>query len=331
MENNFFEDIFDAFNHQKVLIIGDVMLDAYDWGKVERISPEAPVPIINITDSEYRLGGAANVALNIQALGATPILCALVGSDAEGNELKNLLLNKNMPIGGIIVSNERVTTVKRRILAGSQHLLRIDKETTKEASILEQGLLLDKIEALLINCHVVVFEDYDKGVITPNIIAKVVNWCKVLNIPIAVDPKKRNFLAYEGVTLFKPNLKELKEGLKIDFDVNAIGELETAVNHLDNQIQAQKYLITLSENGVFIKTESNTHRIPAHLREIADVSGAGDSVIATAALCLALNLPDIMIAQISNLAGGLVCEHVGVVPVIKSNLLIESKTLLTIN
>lgn len=321
-------EIFDAFNNKKVLIIGDIMLDAYDWGKVERISPEAPVPIINLTEREYRLGGAANVALNIQALGAIPVLCALVGKDIDGKELMNLLTSLKMTVEGIVTSEERVTTVKRRILAGYQHLLRIDNESTKFATDSEKPELLKKIKSQLSDCDVVIFEDYDKGVITPEIISTVVQWCKEQNIPVAVDPKKRNFLDYKGVTLFKPNLKELKEGLKIDFNVKDPNQLEAAVNELHSHLGSDKYLITLSERGVFIKSDLDSFHIQAHLREIADVSGAGDSVIATAALCLALGLSDQLIAQLSNLAGGLVCEHVGVVPINKQEFKIEAEILI---
>jgi rfaE bifunctional protein kinase chain/domain len=319
------ESVFEAFSELKVLIIGDVMVDAYDWGRVERISPEAPVPIINIQNRENRLGGAANVALNIQALGATPILCAVIGDDLDGLELKNLLLTANMSTDGIVISKERLTTVKRRVIAGSQHLLRIDTETDKVLSNTEETNLINKIKAIIPKVDVVIFEDYDKGVITENIIKEVVAICQKHNIPTTVDPKKRNFLNYKNVNLFKPNLKELKEGLKIDLKQATIDEINKAVLQLDTILLAQKYLITLSEKGVLFHQGGNHIHINAHVREIADVSGAGDTVISVASLCLALGLPNQVLAELANLSGGLVCEHVGVVPINKKDLLVEAK------
>ncbi len=320
-------EIFNAFNNLKVLIIGDVMVDAYDWGKVERISPEAPVPVIHLTKRENRLGGAANVALNIQALGAKPILCAAIGEDLDGDDFLALLADQKMDTEGIIRSKSRVTTTKRRVIAGAQHILRIDNETDKLLNNEDKKALLTKIKTLVATADVVIFEDYDKGVISEDVIAETVALCKSKNIPIAVDPKKRNFLNYKGVTLFKPNLKELKEGLKIDFNPDSIDELTDAVNQLNAQLGADNYFITLSERGVYIQSIKEKNHIPAHLREISDVSGAGDTVISTAALCLALGLPNKLLAEIANLSGGLVCEYVGVVPVNKENLQKEAERL----
>lgn len=327
MKYNSIAEIFSAFNKLKVLIIGDVMVDAYDWGKVERISPEAPVPVIHLTKRENRLGGAANVALNVQALGATPILCAVIGNDLDGKDLKNLLLQSQMPTDGIVESNLRPTTVKRRVLAGSQHLLRIDNETDKPLFDEEEKLVLERISKLIAGVDVVIFEDYDKGVITPNIIKATVELCHKNNIPCAVDPKKRNFLSYQGVTLFKPNLKELKEGLKIEFNPDKLEELTGAVNQLNEKLGAENYFITLSERGVYIQSAKEKLHIKAHLREISDVSGAGDTVISTASLCLALGLPNRLLAELANLSGGLVCEHIGVVPIDKQKLQSEAERL----
>ncbi len=321
------KDVFEAFNNLKVLIIGDVMVDAYDWGKVERISPEAPVPIIHLEKRENRLGGAANVALNIQALGAKPILCAAIGNDLDGDDFLKLLENQKMDNSGIVRSQSRVTTTKRRVIAGTQHILRIDNETDKPLNTEDKKAILLKIKELATKVDVVIFEDYDKGVISEDIIAETVALCKAQNIPIAVDPKKRNFLHYKGVTLFKPNLKELKEGLKIDFNPDSATELKAAVNQLNEKLGAENYFITLSERGVYIQSSAETHHISAHLREISDVSGAGDTVISTASLCLALGLPNKFLAELANLSGGLVCEFVGVVPIEKDKLLKEAERL----
>jgi rfaE bifunctional protein kinase chain/domain len=323
-----FDQLFENFNQQRVLIIGDVMIDSYLWGKVERISPEAPVPVLNLQKREQRLGGAANVALNVQALGATPILCAVIGKDVEGDQLLNLLTQNNLSTEGIIQSAHRVTTIKHRIIAASQHVLRIDAEVDTEISSEERDLLLAKISTLLKDTNVVIFEDYDKGVIGETLIGETVKLTKALGIPTVVDPKKRNFMHYHGVSLFKPNLKELKEGLKADFKGILLEDVKAAVAELKSKLSLEGALITLSEHGVYIDAQNEQVQIPAHKREIADVSGAGDTVVSVAALCVALNLNPSLVAGLSNLAGGIVCEHVGVVPIDKAVLKSEAIRLL---
>lgn len=322
-----FNQVFEEFKSQKVLIIGDVMVDAYVWGSVERISPEAPVPIVRSTKRDYRLGGAANVALNILGLGAEPILCAVVGEDDGAKKVFDRLKASGISKAGIIESKDRPTTVKTRVLSGHQHIVRVDEETDRILSKEEERNLIAKIDKLLPTCHVVIFEDYDKGVISKAIIEHTVALAKKHNISTVVDPKKRNFLDYKGTTLFKPNLKELKEGLKLEFDKNNQEEVEKAVDTLINQLNSSGSLITLSEKGVFINYKNEKHHIPAHLREISDVSGAGDTVISIAALCVALQLSPLVIAALSNLGGGLVCEHIGVVPIDKNDLLQEANKL----
>jgi rfaE bifunctional protein kinase chain/domain len=321
------EEIFQAFDLLKVLVIGDVMIDSYLWGRVDRISPEAPVPILNVQKREIRLGGAANVALNVQALGAIPILCAVVGNDLDGKNFQQLLSDNKLSSEGIVFSEERITTIKHRIISGSHHMLRVDQETDKEITSNEKKKLLEKITALLPGIDVIIFEDYDKGVLNEEVISSVIKQAKAMNIPTIVDPKKRNFLHYNGATLFKPNKKEMKEGLKIDNDLNDLKEIEKSVQLLKEKMQLDGVLITLSEQGVYIHDEEEKVHLPAHVRKISDVSGAGDTVVSTAALCLALGLPAKTIAAFSNLAGGLVCEQVGVVPIEKKKLLEEAKKL----
>ncbi|CAN5285970.1 D-glycero-beta-D-manno-heptose-7-phosphate kinase [soil metagenome] len=318
-------DVFSKFNDLKVLIIGDVMVDAYIWGAVERISPEAPVPIINVLKRDYRLGGAANVALNIMALGAQPVLCSLIGKDDYGKRLLHLLEEKGMTSEGIVASTFRQTTIKARVIAAHQHVVRIDDESDAPANQQEEIELLDKIEMLLSDCQVVIFEDYDKGVITPGIIEKVVAMSKQRGIPTVVDPKKRNFLHYQNVTLFKPNLKELREGLKIEIDAKDQSSVNHAVEQVKKRLGVEGVMLTLSEHGVFIDYKNSKLRIPAHIRAIADVSGAGDTVISIAALCVALNLDSEKVGALSNLGGGLVCQHVGVVPIDREELLQEAR------
>ncbi len=319
-------ELFNRFNDLNVLIIGDVMIDSYYWGSVNRISPEAPVPVVAVNKKEYRLGGAANVALNIQALGGTPHLCSVIGNEIDADILSSLLEKQNMSGDGIIRSNERITTVKTRVIGNNHQMIRVDSETDKniDSTLTEQ--LFSKISEILDakKIDVIIFEDYDKGVITPALIEKVVNLAKQKNIPTTVDPKKRNFLDYKNVTLFKPNLKELCEGLKIEIERNNISEVEKGIDELEKILHAKISFITLSENGVFIKNNQSKHHIKAHIRDIADVSGAGDTVISVASMILACEQPLEVIAELSNLAGGLVCEKVGVVPIQKEDLLKEA-------
>ena len=307
------------------MVIGDVMLDSYWWGNVERISPEAPVPIVHTRRKEYRLGGAANVALNLKRLGAEPIICSVIGRDADGEILLRLLGNENISTDGIIASDLRPTTVKTRILSGKNQLLRIDIEednllNDKEASKLESG-----ISDILQTADLIIFEDYDKGVISQSLIEDVIKKATDLKIPVAVDPKKRNFMAYKGVKLFKPNLRELSEGLKIDLNTTSdINEVAEAAKLLQDKLLIDYVMITLSEKGIYLSDKNGaSHQIPAHVRDIYDVSGAGDTVISVAALALLANVSSDIVAALANLAGGLVCEKVGVVPIDKEELINE--------
>ena len=319
------DEIFDEFSGLKALIVGDVMIDSYIWGKVERISPEAPVPVISITNKEIRLGGAANVAKNVAALGATPLLCSVIGKDSDGKSFLDLQETRGMDTRGIVQSEDRMTTVKERMLSSSQQLLRIDRETTKPLHKKDKENLLKKVDLLIKEADVVIFEDYNKGVLDKKLIKSIVQLAQSNNIPTAVDPKKENFLNYENVTLFKPNLKEIKEGLKLDFKNDDEAAIAEASKSLRSKMAVEKVLITRSEHGVFISSNEHQHFIPAHVRSISDVSGAGDTVVSTASLCVALGLPDKFIAELSNLAGGLVCEHLGVVSIDKEQLLTEAK------
>jgi rfaE bifunctional protein kinase chain/domain len=305
------------------------MIDSYIWGKVERISPEAPVPVVKVTKKENRLGGAANVALNIQSLGASPYICAVIGDDSDGENFLLLLKAQGLSDEGLIKIKSRPTTVKTRIIAHNKQIARVDAETERNLSSSNTLLILNKIKQIIADHKIdaIIFEDYDKGLITEELINKTVKLAEEKGIITVVDPKKRNFHAYKGVQLFKPNLKELKEGLKIDVDPSNIEQIEQAVERLKKQLGAKTVMLTLSENGVYVSSASGNKHILAHKRDIADVSGAGDTVIATAALCLAAGLNEFKTAEIANLAGGLVCEHVGVVPIDKARLLREVEEL----
>jgi rfaE bifunctional protein kinase chain/domain len=316
--------IFETFQQKKILIIGDVMIDAYLYGSVSRISPEAPVPIVNFSQSENRLGGAANVALNVASLGGTAIMLSIVGKDENAQKLIQLLQNNQLTDLGIVQSSKRRTTVKTRIIGNKQHLLRIDDENCAAISADEELLLLQKLEQFCKRgIDAMVFEDYNKGVFTPTMIEKSIAIAKKYNIPTAVDPKKDNFFAYKGVTLFKPNFKELKEGLGLHFSFQKGNEFEAAVTLLQEKLNAASIFVTLSEHGVYIQNKAEKHYIPAHYRTISDVSGAGDTVISVAAMCLAAGVDIENMAKIANLAGGLVCEKVGVVSIQAKELLDE--------
>ena len=326
-----YKDLFDKFNGLRILVIGDVMLDAYVMGKVNRISPEAPVPIVSLENEDARIGGAGNVALNLLALGAKPVICGVIGEDSSGDKLLNLFEKNGISTDGLVKSIARKTTVKTRVISNKQQLLRIDSEST--FPLLEsEGIKLNNTIQNIINQGVdgIIFEDYNKGVLTDSVIQNTIKIAKEKDIPTAVDPKKENFLSYKGVSLFKPNLKELKEGLNLNFDFNSNKDLfEKGIEVLEEKLQNEISFITLSEYGVFIKNQTEKYYVPAHMRSISDVSGAGDTVIAVATLCLISGASTKQIAQISNLAGGLVCEKSGVVSISKNDLLKEVSELLS--
>lgn len=319
-------EIFRSFNNLNVLIIGDVMIDSYMWGKVNRISPEAPVPIVTVHKKEKRMGGAANVALNVQALGANPILCSVVGIDLEGQTFLDLLKAQKLSQKGILKSRTRITTEKTRVIGNSHQLIRVDEESDEDITPSETQQLLTLISYIIQHdkIDVIIFEDYNKGLITPKLISKVVELARSKDIPTCVDPKKKNFNSYKGVSLFKPNLKELREGLKIEVSADNINELQRAVSSFRVKQKFETALVTLAEKGVITNSRSVKEHVPAHIRTIADVSGAGDTVISVASLLTALKCNPVVTAAIANLSGGLVCEQIGVVPIRKEQLLEEA-------
>ena len=308
-------ELINGFSRLKVLIIGDLMIDSYTWGRVSRISPEAPVPVVNVIRRESRLGGAGNVVLNIASLGATAVICSVIGDDAPGRELQKIILDANLSTDGLIVEPGRMTTVKERIIAGSQQVVRVDSETENSISLSSQQALLAHIKDSISDVDVIIFEDYDKGVLSAELIQSVISMAKENNIPTVVDPKRKNFFAYEGATLFKPNLHELRDGLGLmptDFDADHLAE---TVRKFKVSQEFTGVFVTLSERGVYIDFDNDQHLIPAHIRQISDVSGAGDTVISIAACVLALGGSTEQIASLANLGGGLVCESLGVVPI----------------
>lgn len=323
-------DIFESFQQVKVLIVGDIMLDHYIIGNVNRVSPEAPVPVVEVITQENRLGGAANVALNLKNLGATPILCSVIGDDTEGYAMQKLLSLNEINPAFVILDQERKTTVKSRILAKQQQLIRYDIEQRTPLNENTELLFLDNIVDIIYNQkpHVVILQDYNKGVLTPKIIANIIHNCKRTQIPVAVDPKKNNFWEYKHCTLFKPNLKEAAEGLGIEINPTRSETLKSADKVIRQQLKNQFTVITLSEKGMFVSDETDVEIIPAYPQQIADVSGAGDTVISLFGMGLALGLDIFATAELANIAAGLVCEQVGVVPINLNQLIKEATKIL---
>jgi len=306
------------------------MIDSYLVGKVDRISPEAPVPVVTLQQRNNMLGGAANVALNCKSLGAEAILCSVIGNDKQGDEMLNLMKQAGLKTDGIIRSPERITTTKFRIISNRTQMLRVDEEMDTDLSIKDSVDLINCIESLIstLKPDVLILQDYNKGVLAEPVINQISELASKAGIPVAVDPKKKNFTAYKNITLFKPNLKEISEGLKMEVNPLLVDSLQEAADVLHNNQNIKMVMTTLSEHGVFIssKTDAGTasKTIPALMRSIADVSGAGDTVISVAALCLAAKADPFLMASLSNLAGGLVCEQPGVVSVDKVQLMAET-------
>lgn len=302
------------------------MIDTYYRGKVDRISPEAPVPIVLVHHEEHRLGGAANVALNVRAMEAKPVICSVIGNDEKGRIFIDLCEKVGISTEGVVLSDNRITTVKTRVIGNNHQLLRVDSEDLFDIDKEAGEELLKRIKKIISagDIDAIIFEDYDKGLLSEKLISDIIGEAKKAGIPTTADPKKKNFFFYKAVDLFKPNLKELREGTNLEISGFQDAEFKQAVQALKLKLGAKMVFVTLSDEGVFLASDSQEIHIPAHLRDIADVSGAGDTVISIASLCLALEQDEQMIAFLSNLAGGLVCEKVGVVPVDKEVLLQEA-------
>jgi rfaE bifunctional protein kinase chain/domain len=329
MEN--FKKLFDSFSSLKVGVIGDVMLDTYMWGKVERISPEAPVPVVTVEKKEYRIGGAGNVALNCQSLGAHVAVLSVTGVDTEGALLTELFASNHIETSYLIEVTDRPTTSKTRIISRNQQMMRLDAELTDPLQAADEEKLLASVRRFISNedPHIIILEDYNKGVLTERVIAQVITICREAGVLTAADPKRKNFFAYKGVDIFKPNLKEVKEALNLlvdDFDLPKLTRIHSELQKLlDHSIS----FITLSEKGVFYQQDGRATIIPSHLRNIADVSGAGDTVIAVASLVYASTKNVHLMAETANIAGGLVCEEVGTASVSRQDLLHECELLLS--
>lgn len=325
-----FDELFARFDGMKIGVIGDVMLDTYWWGHVERISPEAPVPIVALDRKEYRIGGAGNVALNLSCLSANVSVLSVIGNDDDGTSLTKLFTDNNINTAYLLRKESRITTSKSRIISRNQQMMRLDSEITNDLSEADENELLGAVENYLIKekPQALILEDYNKGVLTENVIHKVIELCKQHNVITTVDPKRKNFLSYKGVNIFKPNMKEVKEGLNLLIDEINKPMLDVIHEKLEARLKHEVSFITLSEKGVYYNQNDKSRVVPSHVRSIADVSGAGDTVIAVASLLYAATKNVDLMAEVANIAGGLVCEEVGTVAINKQRLLEECKLLL---
>lgn len=328
---NDFKKLFTSFTTLKVGIIGDIMLDTYMWGRVERISPEAPVPVVSLNRKEYRIGGAGNVALNCQSLGADVNILSVTGNDMEGILLTELFESNRIGTGYLVKSPDRKTTSKTRIISRNQQMMRLDDEIIAPLSEPDEARLLDQVRLYIEeeDPDILIFEDYNKGVLTETIIREVIGLCRNAGVLTAVDPKRKNFFSFRNADIFKPNLKEVIDALNLMPEEITPASLEKIHHQLREELHHHISLVTLSEKGVFYKAEGKSAIIPSHLRNIADVSGAGDTVIAVASLVYAATKNVHLMAEIANIAGGLVCEEVGTASISKERLLQECELLLS--
>ncbi len=307
-------DIFDGFQGKRIAVVGDLMLDRYFWGSVARISPEAPVPVVEVEDESTRLGGAANVANNIATLGGIPVMFGVVGQDQMGNLLRQLVDERGYPVAGIVTDSSRPTTIKTRVIAHNQHVVRVDREAKNDIAPAIESLLLDALKRELPSLDGIILEDYNKGVMTRSLIVGIIAMARSAGKIVTVDPKFNNFFEYTGATVFKPNRKESEEAL--GRKMKSLAEIEDCGRELVNRLQAENVLLTLGEKGMLlIEKSGGASHVPTMARQVADVSGAGDTVISTLTMGLAAGATIKESAMLANFAGGIVCGEVGIVPI----------------
>ncbi|PDH42868.1 MAG: D-glycero-beta-D-manno-heptose-7-phosphate kinase [Rhodothermaeota bacterium MED-G19] len=300
--------IFDKIKGKKVIIVGDAMIDSYTLGRIERKSPEAPVPIINVEKEKIKLGGAANVALNIKSIGLEPVLCTVIGQDSEGQDFIRLCKKNNLNTNGIITDSSRKTTNKNRVIVDDKHIVRIDNENTHNIDKKLRDEFLEIINKEAKTSEIIIFQDYDKGTLDRHIINEIIKENK--HSFISVDPKNRNFFNYKNIDLFKPNLNEILEAFNsVD---SSEKNLEKISKELSTKSKINNIMITLSEKGLMIQNDKENFISKTTIKEIIDVSGAGDTVISLATILFYLKLPEKFIGEMCNLAGGITCMKSGV-------------------
>ncbi|MFH1478948.1 MAG: D-glycero-beta-D-manno-heptose-7-phosphate kinase [Candidatus Omnitrophota bacterium] len=324
MSKNTLKNIICKFTGINVLIIGDLILDEFLWGEVSRISPEAPVPVVWVKNESFMPGGAANVANNISALGGKAYLAGVIGDDERGRILKGFLQSKGMDVEGLFIDTKRPTTLKTRVIAHHQQVVRIDKEKMDsiDKNIIDK--IIEYVKEIIDEIDVVIIEDYGKGVITPRLIEYMIRLTKAHKKIITVDPKEEHFHYYKGITAITPNLSEASKatGIKTT-DKNSLDKIGKA---LLKKLKCEAALVTLGENGMQLFEKKGTIRyIPTVAQDVYDVSGAGDTVIGTFSLALGAGAKMIDAAIISNIAAGVVVGKVGTGTVTKEELLLRIK------
>ena len=319
---NRLEEIQKSFAGKRIAVIGDLMLDRYFWGSVSRISPEAPVPVVEVDNESTRLGGAANVANNIASLGGIPIMIGVVGKDSGADVLKNLVDSNGFPTEGIVIDDSRPTTIKTRVIAHGQHVVRIDQEEKIDLNADTQARVLASLKNQIESLDGIILEDYNKGVLTKGLIKSVIKLAKDYKKNITVDPKFNNFFDYQGVSVFKPNRKEAEEALSRR--LHSFAEMEEAARELLTKLNTENVLLTLGEKGMLLlERNGSLAHVETKARRVADVSGAGDTVIATLTMAMVAGASVKESAALANYAGGIVCGEVGIVPIDK-NVLIQT-------
>lgn len=304
---------------KRIAVVGDVMLDRFFWGTVNRISPEAPVPVVELEEETAHLGGASNVANNLRNLGVTPILCGVIGNDNSGNLFLEIAKQNGIDVSGIYVDPTRPTTVKTRIIASNQHIVRVDREVREPISEDAHLFILEKI-ANERQLDGIIFQDYNKGTITAKLIHRLVSLANEKEIPTFVDPKFENFFEYKNTTVFKPNRKEAQQALNLK--LKSKEQIAEAGIELLKRLNARAILLTLGADGMaLIESETEISFVPTRARKVADVSGAGDTTIATFAAIYSTGASMKESATIANYAAGTVCEEPGVVPITIEKLL----------
>ena len=312
--NSRLQTLFENLPGKRVAVIGDLMLDRYFWGSVTRISPEAPVPVVEVESESTRLGGAANVANNIASLGGTPFLVGVVGNDDSGKALTSIVSGSGFPGEGILVDPTRPTTVKTRVIAHHQHVVRVDREVKQDIGDGVQLRLLDALRRNAGKLDAIIIEDYNKGVVVKSLIKELVEFAKKNRIIVTVDPKFHNFFEYKQVTVFKPNRKETEEALGVRLNDRA--SVEQAGSTLLRRLEAENVLLTMGDQGMtLVEGGGQMTHVPTAARKVADVSGAGDTVISTLTMMLAAGGSIREASMLANVAGGIVCGEVGIVPI----------------
>lgn len=315
--------IFKRSKGKKIAIIGDVMLDKYVYGTISRISPEAPVPVVDIDKTEFKLGGAANVANNIKALEAEPILIGVIGNDYDSKHYIDVMKMLGLSTVGILKDSSRPTTAKTRVIAHAQHVLRVDSEIKDDINASSRKKIISFFRKNIRSFAAVILQDYNKGVLTPKMIKEIIAIAKKNNKPVYVDPKFHNFFEYRDVTVFKPNRKETADILAMKID----GEesVKEAGRILIDKLNCEFLVLTRGEKGMMLfdkeKNKTVILNIPTRARKVADVSGAGDTVISTIAVMLAGGANITEAVMLANQAAGIVCEEVGIIPIYKQALI----------